>query len=236
MLTTASHIATCLSLTKAISKSRTVEDIYSAALDALSSVWVSIAHRFFCSIPTGSCDSRRIADFRTTIAARSKATPWQPDSPDPQSIWVSDVADGLVACGISAHVCGRGNRGPGVYSAGEPGPRHREFMLYYARRPTPVPMFFSSPASCRPGGVCRRAHPNRRTSPKKRGTPPLRARRRVHGNVGLGSLHEPGAVVRQPGVSSWPLPEAHLTGRLPATSARFIPTTANVCSRRFTRH
>ena len=37
MPTTASHIATCLSLTKAISKSRTVEDIYSAALDALSS-------------------------------------------------------------------------------------------------------------------------------------------------------------------------------------------------------
>ena len=53
MLTTAnSHFAVCLTLTKAISRTRTVEEIYAAALDALPTAWAYRARRFCCSILT----------------------------------------------------------------------------------------------------------------------------------------------------------------------------------------
>jgi PAS domain S-box-containing protein len=93
MLTTASHIATCLSLTKAISKSRTVEDIYSAALDALSSGLGVDRASILLFDPDGVMRFKAYRglsdDYRRAVEGH---TPWRPDSPDPQPIWVSDVA------------------------------------------------------------------------------------------------------------------------------------------------
>ena len=90
---TSSPIATCLTLTTAISKSRTVEEIYEAALDALrAGLGVERA-----SILLFDADGvMRFKAYRGLSDAYRRAveghTPWQPDSQDPQPIWVSDVA------------------------------------------------------------------------------------------------------------------------------------------------
>jgi PAS domain S-box-containing protein len=93
MLTTASHVATCLSLTKSISKSRTLEDLYAAALDALSSGLGVDRASILLFDPDGVM---RFKAYRGLSDAYRRAveghTPWQPDSPDPQPIWVADVA------------------------------------------------------------------------------------------------------------------------------------------------
>ena len=94
MLTTASPIATCLNLTKAISKCRTVEDIYAAALDALGSGLGVERASILLFDPDGVM---RFKAYRGLSTAYRRAveghTPWQPDSPDPQPIWVANVAD-----------------------------------------------------------------------------------------------------------------------------------------------
>jgi PAS domain S-box-containing protein len=93
LTTTSSPIATCLALTTAISKSRTVEEIYEAALDALrAGVGVERA-----SILLFDADGiMRFKAYRGLSDGYRRAveghTPWRPDSPDPQPIWVSDVA------------------------------------------------------------------------------------------------------------------------------------------------
>jgi PAS domain S-box-containing protein len=89
---TSSPIATCLTLTAAISKSRTVEEIYDAALDALrAGLGVERA-----SILLFDADGvMRFKAYRGLSDGYRRAveghTPWRPDSPDPQPIWVSDV-------------------------------------------------------------------------------------------------------------------------------------------------
>ena len=93
MTITSSPIATCLELTTAISKSRTVEEIYEAALDALrAGLGVERA-----SILLFDADGvMRFKAYRGLSDAYRRAveghTPWRPDSPYPQPIWVSDVA------------------------------------------------------------------------------------------------------------------------------------------------
>jgi len=93
MLMTASPIATCSNLTKAISKCRSVEEIYSAALNAIGyGLGVDRA-----SILLFDADGvMRFKAYRGISDAYRRAveghTPWRPDSPDPQPIWVSDVA------------------------------------------------------------------------------------------------------------------------------------------------
>jgi PAS domain S-box-containing protein len=94
MLTnTAPPMAACLALTTAIGKSRTVEEIYEAALDALrAGLGVERA-----SILLFDADGvMRFKAYRGLSDAYRRAveghTPWRPDSPDPQPIWVSDVA------------------------------------------------------------------------------------------------------------------------------------------------
>jgi len=94
MLTNAVQpIATCLTLTKAISKSRSVQEIYEAALDALASG---------IGVPRASIllfDSDGVMRFKAYRGLSDQYrraveghTPWRPDSPDPQPIWVEDVA------------------------------------------------------------------------------------------------------------------------------------------------
>src|SRR4029450_5291661 len=93
MLTSASHIATCLSLTKAISKSHTVEDIYSAALDALSSGLAVDRASILLFDPDGVMRFKAYRglsdDYRRAVEGH---TPWKPDSPDPQPILISALA------------------------------------------------------------------------------------------------------------------------------------------------
>jgi PAS domain S-box-containing protein len=93
MPTTATYIATCLALTKAISKSRTVDEIFDAALDALrTGIGVERA-----SILLVDADGvMRFKAYRGLSEEYRRAveghSPWRPDSPDPQPIWVPDVA------------------------------------------------------------------------------------------------------------------------------------------------
>ena len=93
MPTTATYIATCLALTKAISKSRTVEEIYDAALDALhTGIGVQRASILLFD-PDGVMRfkaSRGLSDkYRRAVEGHS---PWRPDTRDPQPIWVADMA------------------------------------------------------------------------------------------------------------------------------------------------
>jgi PAS domain S-box-containing protein len=93
MLMTASPIATCSNLTTAISKCRSVEEIYSAALDALGYGLGVDRASILLFDPDGVM---RFKAYRGISDAYRRAveghTPWRPDSPDPQPIWVSDVA------------------------------------------------------------------------------------------------------------------------------------------------
>jgi PAS domain S-box-containing protein len=87
-----SPIATCVRLTTAISRSRTVEEIYAAALDALHSGLDVERASILLFDPDGVM---RFKAFRGLSDAYRRAveghTPWRPDSPDPQPIVVSDV-------------------------------------------------------------------------------------------------------------------------------------------------
>src|SRR5262245_51173546 len=92
MLTTASHVATCLSLMKAISKRRTVEDIYSAALDALRSGLGVDRASILLFDPDGVMRFKAFRGLSDTYRRAVEGhTPWTPDSPDPQPLWVPDV-------------------------------------------------------------------------------------------------------------------------------------------------
>src|SRR6185369_8690853 len=93
MPTPSTHVATCLALTKAISTSRTVEEIYDAALDALrSGIGVQRAAILLFD-PDGVMRFKAhrglSEEYRRAVEGH---TPWAPDSHDPQPIWVSDVA------------------------------------------------------------------------------------------------------------------------------------------------
>src|SRR3954468_17235955 len=93
MPTTASHITTCLSLTNAISKSRTVEGIYAAALDALSSGLGVERSSILLFDPDGVMRFKAYRGLSASYRAAVEGhTPWTPDSVDPQAIVVPDVA------------------------------------------------------------------------------------------------------------------------------------------------
>ena len=74
MIATASPIATSLNLTDAISKCRTVEEIYEAALDALGAgLGVERASILLFDL-MASCGSRPIVVFQPPTGGPSKAT------------------------------------------------------------------------------------------------------------------------------------------------------------------
>jgi PAS domain S-box-containing protein len=87
-----SKLGVCLELTAAISRSRTVEEIYAAALDALAEgLGVSRASILLF-------DSDRVMRFKASRglseeyrAAVEGHTPWTPETPDAQPIIVGDV-------------------------------------------------------------------------------------------------------------------------------------------------
>src|SRR3954469_10289029 len=93
MPTTNNHNAICLELTRAISKARTVEEIYSAALDALGS-GVGVERS---SILLFDADGvMRFKAYRGLSDTYRRAveghTPWTPDTIDPEPIVVPDAA------------------------------------------------------------------------------------------------------------------------------------------------
>ena len=87
------HSAICLTLTTAISKSRTAQEIYDAALDALSAGLGVERASILLFDPDGVMRfkaSRALSEtYRRAVEGH---TPWTPDSPNPQPILVSDVA------------------------------------------------------------------------------------------------------------------------------------------------
>jgi signal transduction histidine kinase/CheY-like chemotaxis protein len=88
-----SRVAVCLALSQAISRSRTVEEIYAIALDALqTSLHVSRASILLFD----RHGVMRFRAFRGLSDAYREAvdghSPWTPDSVDPQPIVVADVA------------------------------------------------------------------------------------------------------------------------------------------------
>ena len=92
ILTADSPIATCARLTTAISGTRTVEEIYAAALDALHSGLNVERASILLFDPDGVM---RFKAYRGLSDAYRRAveghTPWKPDSPNPQPIVVRDV-------------------------------------------------------------------------------------------------------------------------------------------------
>jgi PAS domain S-box-containing protein len=139
MLTaTTSPIATCLDLTTAISKSRTVEEIYDAALDALGAgLGVERA-----SILLFDADGvMRFKAYRGLSDAYRRAveghTPWRPDSPDPQPIWVADVAMDRSFESYSATFATEGIAALAFIPLISHGRVIGKFMLYYGI-PTPA--------------------------------------------------------------------------------------------------
>src|SRR4051812_35711740 len=87
------HSAVCLTLTRAISSTRTVEEIYSAALDALA-VGLGVERSSILLFdPDGVMRfkaHRGLSDgYRAAVEGH---TPWTPESIDPQPLVVPDVA------------------------------------------------------------------------------------------------------------------------------------------------
>jgi PAS domain S-box-containing protein len=86
------QIAVCLALTKAISRTRTVEEIYSAALEALTDGLGVSRSAILLFDPDGVM---RFTAHRGLSSAYRRAveghTPWSPDTLDPQPLVVPDV-------------------------------------------------------------------------------------------------------------------------------------------------
>ena len=91
-MTPAAPVAVCLKLTQAISQTRTVEDIYAIALQALvDGLGVSRAAILLCD--TGGVMRfaawRNISDtYRSAVEGHS---PWRPDAPHPEPFVAADV-------------------------------------------------------------------------------------------------------------------------------------------------
>ena len=124
---TQSHTTVCLALTRAISKCRTVEDIYEAALDALAAGLGVERSSILLFDPDGVM---RFKAFRGLSEAYRRAveghTPWRPDSPDPQPIVVSDVRQDASLASFGPVFQSEGIVGDDVHPARQPRPGHRQ--------------------------------------------------------------------------------------------------------------
>ena len=91
MMTTAPPVAVCLTLTRAISQTRTVEEIYGLRSRRWPTALVCRARPFCSSTPTASCALWRGRDLRELSAAVEGHSPWRPDTPNPEPLVVPDV-------------------------------------------------------------------------------------------------------------------------------------------------
>lgn len=133
MLTAANpQLAVCLTLARAISQTRTVEEIYDIALDALDAgLRVSRA-----SILLFDADGvmrfkafRRLSDgYRRAVEGH---TPWRPDTPDPEPIVVADVAGDPWLAAFLPVIQAEGIAAMAFISLVSLGRVIGKFMLYY---------------------------------------------------------------------------------------------------------
>ena len=89
----AAPMDTCLSLTSAMGRARTLEDLYQAALDALAQGLGVVRSSILLFDPDGVMRfkaSRGLSPYYQR--AVEGHTPWRPDTPDPRPIVVSDAA------------------------------------------------------------------------------------------------------------------------------------------------
>src|SRR6478736_3525632 len=88
------HSAVCLTLTRAISSTRTVDEIYSAALDALAVGLRVERSSILLFDPDGVMRFKAArglsAGYRAAVEGH---TPWTPDARDPEPIVVPNVAE-----------------------------------------------------------------------------------------------------------------------------------------------
>ena len=90
---TVQPIGVCLSLTRAISYARTLEEIYEATLDALAQGLGVSRSSILLFDPDGVMRFKASRGLSATYRRAVEGhTPWTPDTPDPQPIVVSDVA------------------------------------------------------------------------------------------------------------------------------------------------
>jgi PAS domain S-box-containing protein len=89
-----SHFGVCLSLTQAISRTRTVEEIYATALDALGEGLGVTRASILLFDPDGVMRFKAYRGLSEQYRAAVEGhTPWTPDTPDAEPIVVADVTD-----------------------------------------------------------------------------------------------------------------------------------------------
>jgi GAF domain-containing protein len=84
-------VAVCLTLTDAISRTETVDEIYDIALDAIEDGLGVARASVLAFDEDASCGSWRAVGCPSYRRAVEGHTPWEPTSPNPQPIVVSDV-------------------------------------------------------------------------------------------------------------------------------------------------
>ena len=92
-MTTAAPVAVCLKLTQAISQTRTVEEIYAIALEALAE-GLGVSRAAILLFDAGGVMRfaawRNLSDrYRSAVEGHS---PWRPDAPHPEPLVVADVS------------------------------------------------------------------------------------------------------------------------------------------------
>jgi PAS domain S-box-containing protein len=141
VLTNASlSIATCLALTKAISRSHTVQEIYDAALDALSA---GLGVERASVLLFDSDGVMRFKAYRGLSEAYRRAveghTPWRPDTIDPQPIWVADAANDPSLASYAATFAAEGIAALAFVPLVSLDRVIGKFMLYYGVPTPPTP-------------------------------------------------------------------------------------------------
>jgi PAS domain S-box-containing protein len=136
--TTTAHIATCLTLTDAIAKSRTVEEIYESALDALRCGLGVERASILLFDPDGVMRFKAYRGLSETYRQAVEGhTPWQPDSPDPQPICIGDVAADPSLAPYHSLFASEGIAGLAFIPLTSLNRVIGKFMLYYAAPTTP---------------------------------------------------------------------------------------------------
>jgi PAS domain S-box-containing protein len=89
-----SQIALCLAMTQAISRTRTVEEIYDIALDALADGLGVVRASILLFDADGVMRFKAFRQLSESYrAAVDGHSPWTPDSPDPTPIVIADIAE-----------------------------------------------------------------------------------------------------------------------------------------------
>ncbi len=197
---TNSKLGVCLALTGAISRSRTVEDIYTAALDALD-VGLDVPRSAILLFDRdGVMRFTAHRGLSTTYRAAVEGhSPWTPDTPDAQPLVVADVRREPTLQAFLPTIEAEGIAAMAFIPLVSLGRVIGKFMLYY---PAPHELTPDETAALRRrGGSSRvrcRADARRRARASERRAAALRARCGVDGHVGLGSHDAARHVVRQP--------------------------------------